>query len=150
MDDIKQIDLEKVKVHRSDSSTRGARKMSYSTGIVHRDFAGLTGISLEGSESEDSKINQKYKRKPFDYSKLEMSKSGDKIIYGMDEIGPIYGLYGRDSEIYNAMAEGKVVSGMIEESMKKNQEVGNDEIAQREASLLARCLKREKEKGIGV
>ena len=94
-------------------------------------------------------MNKKNERKPFDYSKIEM-KNGDHIIYGIDEIGPIYGLYGKDSEIYTAMAEGKVVSGMIKESMNKNKEAGNLEVAKREESLLARCLEREKEKGYGV
>ena len=95
--------------------------------------------------NETKNINKKFERKNM-YKNIEMS-SGNDIIYGIDEIGSIYGLYGRDSEIYNAMAEGKVVSSMIEESMKKNLEAGNDEIAKREESLLARCLKREKEKG---
>ena len=85
-----------------------------------------------------------------DYSKIEMTKNGDKIIYGMDEIGPIFELYGKGSEIYNAMAEGKVVSGMIEKSIKKNQEAGNNEIVKREESLLARCLIREREYGINI
>ncbi len=77
------------------------------------------------------------------YKKIEMT-SGDDIIYGIDEIGSIYGLYGKDSEIYNAMAEGKVVSGMIKESLEENRQAGNLEIAKREESLLARCLQREK------
>ena len=90
-----------------------------------------------------------FERKPFDYSQVEMS-NGDHIIYGIDEIGPIFELYGKNSEIYNAMADGKVVSGMIEESMKKNQEAGNTDIVKREESLLARCLKREQEKGLSL
>ncbi len=90
-----------------------------------------------------------FEGKPFDYSKVEMS-NGDKIIYGIDEIGSIYGLYGRDSEIYNAMAEGKVVSPMIEKSMKEHQQAGEIEIVKREESLLVRCLIREQEKGLSV
>lgn len=90
-----------------------------------------------------SKLNLK------DYSKVEMTK-GDQIIYGFDEIGPIFEIYGKDSEIYNAMADGKVVSGMIEKSMKKNQEAGNNEIVKREETLLARCLIREREYGINI
>ncbi len=88
--------------------------------------------------------NKKCERKPFDYSKIEMSKNGDKIIYGIDEICSIYGLYGKDSEIYNAMAEGKIVSGMIEESIKKHKEAGDLEIVKREEVLLSLCLEKEK------
>lgn len=90
-----------------------------------------------------------FERKPFDYSQVEMS-NGDHIIYGIDEIGSIYGLYGKDSEIYNAMAEGKAVSGLIEESMREHQQIGQIEIARREENLLAKCLKREQEKGLSV
>lgn len=111
----------------------------------------MLGIRFEDLDFEKEKSNLKArKRKPFDYSKIEMSENGDKIIYGIDEIGPIFELYGKDSEIYNAMAEGKTVSGMIKDSIKKNQEIGNNEIVEREKSLLTRCLEREKEQGLSV
>ena len=42
------------------------------------------------------------------------------------------------------MAEGQVVSGMIEESIKKHKEAGDLEIAKREEVLLSLCLEKEK------
>lgn len=83
------------------------------------------------------------------YKKIEKS-AGDDIIYGIDEICSIYGLYGKNSEIYNAMAEGKAVSELIKESLQEHQQAGEIEIAKREESLLARCLRREQEKGLSV
>ncbi|MBQ8615818.1 MAG: hypothetical protein IJ415_04555 [Clostridia bacterium] len=101
----------------------------------------------------DRKYRQKYEMKEpvgnIDYSKIEMS-NGDHIIYGIDEIGPIFELYGKNSEIYNAMTEGKVVSGLIKESLQVHQQAGEIEIAKREESLLARCLRREQEKGLSL
>ena len=105
-------------------------------------------IEQELQINKTKNINKKFERENM-YKKIEMS-SGNDIIYGIDEIGSIYGLYGRNSEIYNAMAEGKVVSGMIKESLQEHQQAGEIEIAKREESLLVRCLAREREKGLSV
>ena len=110
--------------------------------------ASFVEIEREFQINEPKNINKKFERENM-YKNIEMS-SGDDIIYGIDEIGSIYGLYGRNSEIYNAMAEGKVVSGLIKESLQEHQQAGKIEIAKREESLLARCLQREKEKGFSL
>lgn len=143
IDEIKRVDEELRREQKETGEVSEPKVLVSSTtgekvktrGVVHRDFSRPS--------------NPKYERNSVDYSKVEMT-NGDHIIYGIDEIGSILGLYGKDSEIYNAMAEGKVVSPMVEKSMKKNKEIGNEEIAKREESLLARCLKREKEQGLGV
>lgn len=61
-----------------------------------------------------------------------------QCIYGMDEIGLIFSYYGRESDIYKAMANGENVSGLIEESIKKHLES-----AEKEKRLLAMCKERE-------
>ena len=119
------------------------------TGIVQNERELRKNETKNINKEIDCKNCQKYERKTFDYSKIEMS-NGDHVIYGIDEIGSIYGLYGKDSEIYNAMAEGKVVSGLIKESLQEHQQSGDIDIAKREESLLARCLRREQEKGLSV
>ena len=64
-------------------------------------------------------------------------KSG-QCIYGIDEIGLILSYYGKESEIYKAMANGENVSGLIEESIKKHLES-----IKKEKRLLAMCQERE-------
>ena len=62
----------------------------------------------------------------------------EQCIYGVDEIGLIYSYFGENSAIYNAMASGKAVSGMIEESIKQQMaEIEN------QMKLLELCKKRE-------
>ena len=134
--------------------------------MVHKDFGGLTGVvkgedvqllkpvKIGGRKPFDySKIEMykdadllkpvKVRRKPFDCSKIEKSENADGIIYGTDEICLILGIYGKYSEIYNAMAEGKVVSGMIKESIERHKQAGDLETAKREKVLLDLCLERE-------
>ena len=175
-----QSELENVRIYRADASPRGIRKIPISHSKekmearknIRETFDAYQERTKNNPPKKIKDLDVKVvsfhikagppvgaiknprtgiwiEREPLDYSKVEMT-NGDKIIYGIDEIGSILGLYGKDSEIYNAMAEGKVVSPMVEESMKKNQEEGNEEIAKREESLLARCLKREQEKGLDV
>ena len=54
-------------------------------------------------------------------------KSGEikqgQCVYGIDEIGLILEYYGKDSEIYKAMANGENVSKLIEEFIKKQQKL---------------------------
>ncbi len=105
----------------------------------------MLGIRFEdlGFKKDESKVKTR-KRKPFDYSKIEVSANADKIIYGTDEMGLILEIYGKYSDIHNAMAEGKIVSGMIEKSMKRHKYTGDFETAKREETLLDLCLEREK------
>ena len=104
----------------------------------------MLGIKIVDSNfKEVSKVKTR-KRKPFDYSKIEVSANADKIIYGTDEMCLILEIYGKYSAIHNAMAEGQIVSGMVEESIKKHKEAGDFETVKREEILLSLCLEREK------
>ena len=62
-----------------------------------------------------------------------------QCIYGIDEIGLIYAHFGKESEIYKAMANGNVVSDMIEKSI---QEQMVD--IEKKKRLLGMCKEREK------
>ena len=62
-----------------------------------------------------------------------------QCIYGLDEIGLIYANFGKESEIYKAMADGKPVSKMIEEFIQE--QVADIE---RKKRLLEICKEREK------
>ena len=75
---------------------------------------------------------------------------GDGVVYHEYEVGTILGLYGRNSPIFNEMANGRAVSGLIEKSIKKNKIIGREDIVKIEESLLSRCLKREKEHDLSV
>ena len=62
-----------------------------------------------------------------------------QCIYGIDEIGLIQAHFGKESEIYKAMANGNAVSEMIEKSIK-------DQMAdiENKKRLLEMCIKRER------
>lgn len=77
---------------------------------------------------------EKFKRviKPFEI------KPGE-CIYGVAEIGLVYGTYGKDSDIYKAMVNGKTISGRIEAEIKKELES-----IEHKKKLLKMCLEREK------
>ena len=62
-----------------------------------------------------------------------------QCIYGMDEISLIVSYYGKESDIYKAMANGENISGFIEESSKKHLET-----VEKEKRLLQMCKEREK------
>ena len=62
-----------------------------------------------------------------------------QCIYGVDEIVLIYDYFGKESEIYKAMANGNAVSEMIEKSIQE--QMTNIENKKR---LLEMCKKREK------
>lgn len=110
--------------------------------MVHKDFGGLTGV-VKGENVQILIPVKIGRRKPFDCSKIEKAENADRIIYGTDEICLILGIYGKYSDIYNAMTEGKVVSGMIKESIEKHKQAGDFETAKREKVLLDLCLERE-------
>lgn len=65
-------------------------------------------------------------------------KAGE-CIYGLDEIGLIFAHYGKDSEIYKAMANGQAVSSMIEQSIQKELES-----IENKKRLLKLCQERER------
>lgn len=61
-----------------------------------------------------------------------------QCIYGANEIGLIFSLYGPDSDIYKAMANGENVSGLIAKSIEKHLQG-----IQEEKRLLEMCKARE-------
>lgn len=61
-----------------------------------------------------------------------------ECIYGSDEMVLILLLYGKDSEIHKAMANGQAVSNMVEQSIKEHLKT-----LEREKILLQRCKERE-------
>ena len=62
-----------------------------------------------------------------------------QCIYGLDEIGLIYTHFGKESDIYKAMANGNAVSEMIEKSIQE--QMADIENKKR---LLEMCKEREK------
>lgn len=58
----------------------------------------------------------------------------EECFYGIDVISLVLSVYGKDSEVYKAMATGKNISSMIEESLKKNLQ-----IVETEKMLLHMC-----------
>ena len=65
-------------------------------------------------------------------------KPGD-IIYGLDEMGLVLAYYGKDSAIYEAMASGKSISKMVEQSVEAHKG-----FLEKEAKLLKMLKEREK------
>ena len=59
-------------------------------------------------------------------------------IYGADAMGLIFSYYGKESEIFKAMARGENVSDLIAESIKNHLET-----VEKEKRLLAMCKDRE-------
>ena len=68
----------------------------------------------------------------------EVIKS-EQSIYGLDEICLIYAYFGKDSEIFKAMANGQEVSAMLEKLIKE-QMVD----IEKKKRLLEMCKQREK------
>lgn len=66
--------------------------------------------------------------------------NGDKINYGIDEISLAIDIYGKESEIYNAMLQGKTVSRMIKDTIYAN----DDKNSLAKILLMKRCIFREK------
>ena len=67
----------------------------------------------------------------------------ENLIYGIDEISLIVELYGVGSDIYKAVAEEKIVSAMIKESIEKHSKEGKLDLVKKEEKLLAMCLETE-------
>ena len=68
----------------------------------------------------------------------------ENLIYGIDEISLIVELYGVGSDIYKAVAEEKIVSAMIKDSIDKNTKDGKVDLVKKEEKLLAMCLETER------
>lgn len=67
----------------------------------------------------------------------------ENLIYGIEEIGLIVEIYGVGSDIYKAVAEEKIVSAMIKDSIDKHTKEGNLDLVKKEEKLLAMCLETE-------
>lgn len=65
-------------------------------------------------------------------------KPGD-VIYGLDELGLVLAYYGKNSSIYEAMAGGKSISKMVEQSIE-----AHTIFLEKEVELLKKLKAREK------
>ena len=62
-----------------------------------------------------------------------------EVIYGLDELGLVLAYYGKNSGIYEAMASGKSISKMVEQSVE-----AHTIFLEKEVELLKKLKAREK------